>query len=231
VPPQREIIAAVTTSASETATSAGWGTQIEEAEAEKKKQETEGKPEQKSTQGENNASNEKQRKKIKRQAQKRKAEDNAKIEEENIVKRRFQQKELESAKERQEQLAKEHGIEIETTLNGEEKCGLHACADQTAEEKNSTQNRIQEKKSESASMIPQAGSEEKCGSPNRQEGPACSNRIRASKKFVVSTSMGFEMLSTVDKLLEQEWPRGYRKRSSIYSTEIYHRGQRQDGEQ
>jgi hypothetical protein len=42
----------------------------------------------------------------------------------NVVKRRFQQKELESAKERQEQMAKEHGIGIETTLNGEEKCGL-----------------------------------------------------------------------------------------------------------
>ena len=120
MPPQREIIAAITTSVSGTTTSASWGTQIEEAEAEKKKQETEGEPPQKSTESENNASNEKQRKKIKRQAQKRKAQDNAKIEEENIVKRRFQQKELESAKERQEQMAKEHGIRIETTLNGEE---------------------------------------------------------------------------------------------------------------
>ena len=164
MPPQREIIAAITTSVSGTTTSAGWGTQIEEAEAEKKKQETEGEPPQKSTESENNASNEKQRKKIKRQAQKRKAQDNAKIEEENIVKRRFQQKELESAKERQEQMAKEHGIGIETTLNGEEKCGLHACADQTAEEKNSTKNRKQEKTNESASMPPQVGSEEKCGS-------------------------------------------------------------------
>jgi len=114
-PPQRESIAAVTTNASKTATNDNWRAQKEEAETEKKKQETEGEPPQKSTESENNASNEKQRKKIKRQAQKRKAQDNAKIEEENIVKRRFQQKELESAKERQEQMAKEHGIGIETT--------------------------------------------------------------------------------------------------------------------
>jgi hypothetical protein len=61
-------------------------------------------------------------------------------------------------------MAKEHGIEIETTLSGEEKCGLHACADQTAKEKNSTKNSKQEKKSESTSRPSQAGSEEKCGS-------------------------------------------------------------------
>ena len=161
MPPQREIIAAVTTSVSETATSAGWGTQIEEAEAEKKKQK-ENTPSTQGGESEDNARNEKQRKKVKRQTQKRKAEDNARIEQENVVKRKIQQSELEDAKVRQEQIAKEHGNELETTLNDEKKCSPQACASQTNAEMEAAKEATQKSKNCENTRINLQG-EEKCG--------------------------------------------------------------------
>jgi protein-disulfide isomerase len=53
---------------------------------------------------------------------------------------------LKNAKERQEQIAKEHGNELETTLNDEKKYSPHAGAGQTNAEKESAKEATQKSK-------------------------------------------------------------------------------------
>jgi hypothetical protein len=109
---------------------------------------------------------------------------------------------LEDAKVRQEQIAKEHGNELETTLNDEKKCSPQACASQTNAEMEAAKEATQKSKNCENTSIKLQGEEkmwptEMCR-PDRHEARSYDQRVWSRKKSVISTSMGYEMPSTVD---------------------------------